>query len=188
MFQPFVFSSLFLRQYRVPRRGRYTAAVLIAACCQLAPPKPQHHCPRALAPARRQACPERIACRFIHKRSCSATIRPWREEAFVAKAEYERDRYEPRRDADDAAGSYDPALRATENRPPSFKWIHVGALDGDARSLGEGTPSEDGARLSNYLSVRTHITIDGAPMDAFGKACIQGDGTWRLIPDEPAEY
>ncbi len=103
-------------------------------------------------------------------------------------ARYERDRYEPCRDADDAAGSYAPTLRATENRPPSFKWIHVGALDGDARSLGESAPPEDGARLSNCLSVRVQITIDGAPMEAFGTACIQGEGTWRLIPDEPAEY
>ena len=103
-------------------------------------------------------------------------------------ARYDRDRYKPRRDAGDAAGSYDPAPQTIANRPPSFKWIHVGALDGDARSLGESAPSEDGALLSNCLSVRTQITVDGAPMEAIGKACIQGDGTWRLVPGEPAQY
>ncbi len=103
-------------------------------------------------------------------------------------ARYDRDRYKPRRDAGDAAGSYDPAPQTIANRPPSFKWIHVGALDGDARPLGESAPSEEGALLSNCLSVRTQITVDGAPMEAIGKACIQGNGTWRLVLGEPAQY
>ena len=37
-------------------------------------------------------------------------------------ARYDRNRYEARRDADDAAGSYDPTSRATANTRPTFKW------------------------------------------------------------------
>ena len=98
-----------------------------------------------------------------------------------------RDRYQPRRDADDATGPYSPASRAIANPPPSFKWIHVGALDGDTPSLGERAPSKQSEALTNCLSVRTQITVDGVPMDAFGKVCIQADGTWRLIPTEQAQ-
>ncbi len=97
-------------------------------------------------------------------------------------------RYEAPRRADDAPTSYDAPSQSSEYRTPTFKWIHVGALDSDFRSLGERAPSKEGEVLTNCLSVRTQITVDGAPMDAFGKVCIQADGTWRLIPTEQAQY
>jgi hypothetical protein len=107
---------------------------------------------------------------------------------YDRRPRYNRDRYESRREVNRATGSYDTKPQTAADRLPTFKWIHVGALDGDALSLGEVAPSENAARLTNCLSVRTQITVDGAPLEAFGKACVQGDGTWRLIPDEPAEY
>jgi len=104
---------------------------------------------------------------------------------------YERDddyRYKRRRRADYAPTSDVSPPQAPDYRPPTFKWIHVGALDSDTPSLGEGTPSKQGEALTNCLAVRTQITVDGAPMDAFGKVCIQADGTWQLIPTEQAQY
>jgi hypothetical protein len=79
----------------------------------------------------------------------------------------------------------DPPSQPSETKPPTPKWIHVGKLDIDMPSLGEGVPSEGQQRLTNCLTVRTEITIDGQSMDAFGKACIQADGSWRLVPAEP---
>ncbi len=102
---------------------------------------------------------------------------------------YERDddyRYKRRRRADYAPASDISPSQTPDYKPPTFKWIHVGALDGDARSLGGGTPSKQGEALTNCLAVRTQITVDGMPMDAFGKVCIQADGIWRLIPTEQA--
>jgi hypothetical protein len=104
---------------------------------------------------------------------------------------YDRDddyRYKRRRRADYAPTSDASPPQSPEYRPPTFKWIHVPAQDDDTPSLGEGTPSKQGEALTNCLAVRTQITVDGAPMDAFGKACIQADGTWRLIPTEQAQY
>ena len=102
---------------------------------------------------------------------------------------YERDndyRYKRRRRADYAPTSNVSPSQSPDYRPPTFKWIHVGALDGDTPSLGEGAPSEQGEALTNCLSVRTQITVDGVPMDAFGKVCMRADGIWRLIPTEQA--
>jgi len=104
---------------------------------------------------------------------------------------YERNddyRYQRRRRAGNAPTSYVSPSQSPDYRPPTFKWIQVAAQDDDTPSLGEGTPSKQGEALTNCLSVRTQITVDGAPMDAFGKACIQADGTWRLIPSEQAQY
>ena len=104
---------------------------------------------------------------------------------------YERnddDRYQRRRRAGNAPTSYVSPPQAPDYRPPTFKWIHVAAQDDDTPSLGEGTPSKQGEALTNCLAVRTQITVDGAPMDAFGKACIQADGTWRLIPTDQGQY
>ncbi len=104
---------------------------------------------------------------------------------------YERDddyRYKRRRRADYAPTSDASPPQSPEYRPPTFKWIHVAPLDGDTPSLGESAPSKQGEALTNCLSVRTQITVDGAPMDAFGKACMQADGTWRLVPTEQAQY
>ncbi len=93
---------------------------------------------------------------------------------------YERDndyRYKRRRRADYAPTSNVSPSQSPDYRPPTFKWIHVGA---------EGAPSEQGEALTNCLSVRTQITVDGVPMDAFGKVCMRADGIWRLIPTEQA--
>ena len=67
--------------------------------------------------------------------------------------------------------------------PVTPKWVHVG---------GEGTTSPTGAeeafaeagRGANCLTVKTEITVDGVPMDAFGKACLLADGSWQLRPAE----
>ncbi len=101
---------------------------------------------------------------------------------------YDGYRYKRRRRADYAPTSNVSPPQSPEYRPPTFKWIHVAEQDGDARSLGGGTPSKQGEALTNCLAVRTQITVDGMPMDAFGKACIQADGTWRLVPTEQAQY
>ena len=103
---------------------------------------------------------------------------------------YERDndyRYKRRRRADYAPTSNVSPSQSPDYKPPTFKWIHVGALDGDTPSLGEGAAYKQGEALTNCLSVRTQITVDGVPMDAFGKVCIQADGIWRLIPTEQAQ-
>ncbi len=103
---------------------------------------------------------------------------------------YERDedyRNKRRPRADYAPTSNVSPSQSPDYRPPTFKWIRVGALDGDTPSLGEGAAYKQGEALTNCLSVRTQITVDGVPMDAAGKACIQADGTWRLIPTEQAQ-
>jgi hypothetical protein len=35
--------------------------------------------------------------------------------------------------------------------------------------------------------VKTQITVDGNPMDAFGEACLSADGAWVLRPSQGNE-
>lgn len=97
-------------------------------------------------------------------------------------------RYYPRPSAGYGPTAYDPPSRPSEYKPPTPKWVHVGTLDSDTPSFDESAPSEEGRLATNCLSVRTEITVDGEPVEAFGKACLQADGSWRLIPGEPARY
>jgi hypothetical protein len=74
---------------------------------------------------------------------------------------------------------------APADKPPvTPKWVHVG---GDvATGLDKGAPAAGGLGR-NCLSVKTQITVDGAPVDAFGEACLLADGSWELQPSKQAD-
>lgn len=76
------------------------------------------------------------------------------------------------------------AVQPHENRPVTPKWVHVGG--GVAPFTAEGLPAGGGLR-TNCLSVKTEITVDGRPVDAFGEACLLADGTWQLKPAQETE-
>ncbi len=87
--------------------------------------------------------------------------------------------------------SYRPEASAPvqpyQDRPVTPKWVHVSSLDGAlGPSTLEGSYAEGGLRR-NCLSVKTQITVDGKPMDAFGEACLSADGTWELKPSQGNE-
>lgn len=82
--------------------------------------------------------------------------------------------------AETAAPSY-------RDRPVTPKWISVSNLDGALVSSGVEGAYDDGGLRRNCLSVKTQITVDGKPLDAFGEACISADGTWELTPSEQNE-
>jgi hypothetical protein len=74
-----------------------------------------------------------------------------------------------------------------QDRPVTPKWVHVSSTDGAlGLSTTEGSYAEGGFRR-NCLSVKTEITVDGKPMNAFGEACLSADGTWELKPSEQNE-
>jgi hypothetical protein len=74
-----------------------------------------------------------------------------------------------------------------QDRPVTPKWVHVSGTDGAlGLSTTEGLYADGGLR-GNCLSVKTEITVDGKPMDAFGEACLSADGTWELRPSEQNE-
>lgn len=93
------------------------------------------------------------------------------------------DRYVAILEADNRRAS-DPQ-RLSDYRPPGPKWIRVGAVGNETTALDAGTSYEAGQERTNCLTVRTTITVDGKPVDAFGKACLQADGSWRLSAVEP---
>jgi len=76
------------------------------------------------------------------------------------------------------------AVAPYQDRPVTPKWVHVGSADGDPAPFGVFA---DGGLHSNCLNVKTEITVDGRPMDAFGEACLLADGTWRLKPAEETD-
>ena len=79
------------------------------------------------------------------------------------------------------------AAPSYQDRPVTPKWVHVSGTDG---ALGLSTTEglyADGWLRGNCLSVKTEITVDGKPMDAFGEACLSADGTWELTPSEQSE-
>ncbi len=79
------------------------------------------------------------------------------------------------------------AVQSYQNRPVTPKWVHVSGTDGAlGSSTVEGTYADGGLRR-NCLSVKTEITVDGKPMDAFGEACLSADGTWELKPSQQNE-
>lgn len=126
--------------------------------------------------------------RFDKLRSSFVTFRHHRHRhrhAPVYYYDYDRDygyRDEPR---------YQPSYRPEASvAPPAYrygpvtpKWVHVGGDGASGLSAAEGAYAEAGPG-TNCLTVKTQITVDGAPMDAFGKACLLADGTWQLRPAE----
>ena len=60
------------------------------------------------------------------------------------------------------------------------------SVQGSGSSPGPGSTPGDGAGR-NCLSVKTEITVDGKPVDAFGEACLLADGSWRLRPTEATD-
>jgi hypothetical protein len=79
------------------------------------------------------------------------------------------------------------AAPSYQDRPVTPKWIHVSGTDGAlGLSTTEGLYAEGGLR-ANCLSVKTEITVDSKPMEAFGEACLSADGTWELRPSEQNE-
>ncbi len=69
-------------------------------------------------------------------------------------------------------------------RPVIPKWVHVGGINSTLGASTVAEPYAGGDPRRNCLSVKTEITIDGKPMDAFGEACLLADGTWQLEPSE----
>ena len=69
--------------------------------------------------------------------------------------------------------TYMPGGMATDPRGMSAIGTNHAAMPMTQR----GPMTPPCGRSKTGLSVRVQITIDGAPMEAFGKACIQGDGT-----------
>ena len=94
----------------------------------------------------------------------------------------------PYRDATRSESRYRPetnvARQPYEDRPVTPKWVHVGG--GLASFADEGPVAGDGLG-TNCLSVKTDITVDGTPMEAFGEACLLADGTWQLKPTQDTE-
>jgi hypothetical protein len=79
------------------------------------------------------------------------------------------------------------AAPSYQDRPVTPKWVHVSGTDGALLpSTTEGLYADGGLR-GNCLSVKTEITVDGKPMDAFGEACLSADGSWQLKPSEQNE-
>jgi hypothetical protein len=79
----------------------------------------------------------------------------------------------------------EPAPQQTPARPFEPKIIEIATLprndDGSiALAPHAGTLSK---QSSNCLTVRRQIIVDGQEMDAFGKACMEPDGSWTLSPD-----
>ncbi|MEM7224676.1 MAG: hypothetical protein AAF495_16980 [Pseudomonadota bacterium] len=67
---------------------------------------------------------------------------------------------------------------------PGPKWIHVGPDGGDGLLGGTILAKADGT--ADCLSVTTEILLDDQPVAAFGTACRQADGSWRLQPANQA--
>jgi hypothetical protein len=80
--------------------------------------------------------------------------------------------------ASEAAPTYQPP-------PVTPKWVHVG--DGDGASGFAGAPPAESGLGQNCLSVKTQITVDGNPVDAFGEACLLADGSWELQPAQQTD-
>lgn len=74
---------------------------------------------------------------------------------------------------------------AYEPPPVTPKWVHVGD---DIGTAGSAQGAAGGSGLGrNCLSVKTQITVDGAPVDAFGEACLLADGSWELQPSKQSD-
>jgi hypothetical protein len=79
----------------------------------------------------------------------------------------------------------DTAAPPERRRSFQAKHIHIGddgTITEDVR-LSE-VPVEDATGdVADCLSVQKEILVGEQELDAFGKACLQADGTWRLMPD-----
>ncbi len=130
------------------------------------------------------------AKRFDRRRSRPNVVRrtdrkrrPYYGSRYSSRYSYGYSWSYPYRDAPRSGSSYRPETEVTvqpyENRPVTPKWVHVGG--GVAPFTSEGLDAGGGLG-ANCLSVKTEITVDGRPMDAFGEACLLADGTWQLKP------
>jgi hypothetical protein len=64
------------------------------------------------------------------------------------------------------------------------KLIHIddgGALS-ESRSLAQLPPADTTGEPGDCLSVQQEILVGEQALEAFGMACLQPDGTWRLMP------
>jgi len=77
-----------------------------------------------------------------------------------------------------------PAVQPYSARPVTPKWVHVGSTGGALGSYTAEAPNAESGIRRNCLSVKTEITVDGNPVDAFGDACLLADGTWEFRPLE----
>lgn len=86
-----------------------------------------------------------------------------------------------------SAPKSEPVSKATASDyvAPGAKWISLGPGDGGTLLSGSSSSAEQRQAANNCLSVKTKITVEGTPMDAYGKSCKQADGTWSLSPAEP---
>ena len=95
-----------------------------------------------------------------------------------------RDYPQPAPSTQSEASAAAPSYR---DRPVTPKWVHVSSIDDAVLSFTTEGNFADGGLRRNCLSVKTEITVDGKPMDAFGEACLSADGTWELRPSEQNE-
>ena len=75
-------------------------------------------------------------------------------------------------------------MQPYQARPVTPKWVSVGSADNALGAYSAEAPKADGAAGKNCLSVKTQITVNGKPYDAFGEACLVADGTWEFRPSE----
>ena len=78
-----------------------------------------------------------------------------------------------------------PAPQVTPARPFEPKIIEIASLprNADGSIALAPQPGTLSKQASNCLTVKRQITVDGQAMDAFGKACMEPDGSWTLSPD-----
>ena len=96
-----------------------------------------------------------------------------------------RTRSASRYDGGAAPGGDEDQGPAEQPRPVVPKWIHLGPSEIDEGSGEDTSGNGESQALTNCLTVKTDVTVDGVPMEAFGRACLAPDGTWRLEPIDP---
>ena len=89
------------------------------------------------------------------------------------------------RDSNDVDTDREEGFKGVPRPDFQAKLIHIGE-DGGVLTGTDGNQPETvkDAQLANCLSVRTSIVIDGEEVEAFGEACIDAQGNWRLRPQE----
>ena len=76
----------------------------------------------------------------------------------------------------------DTVAQPNQDIPVTPKWVHVYGLDGTEGPPTSEDPYGEGVLRKNCLNVKTEIMIDGQPVEAFGQACQQANGSWQLVP------
>ena len=76
--------------------------------------------------------------------------------------------------------------RADRPVPFQAKLIRIGEGDTvlDSEALAQLPDPDKSGKAGDCLSVKKEILVGEETLDAFGKACLQPDGTWRLVPTE----